>query len=213
MKKWLTTILIAALTLILAAGCAQQAQPPQNAPKPAKQWSKAPEMKIDSNKKYFAHFDTSKGKFTVELYPKDAPMAVNNFVFLAKEKYYDGNVFHRIIQDFMVQSGDPTGTGAGSPGYRFDDELPNEHKHKKGTLAMANSGANTNGSQFFIGTGAQVDALNHAPYDNYVVFGEVTEGMDVVEKIAATPVKEGPTGEKSMPTEKVTINTITIEEK
>lgn len=213
MKKWMTIILLTALTLLLAVGCSQQAQPPQNAPKPEKQWSKAPEMKIDVNKKYLAHFDTSKGKFTVELYPKDAPMAVNNFIFLAKEKYYDGNVFHRIIRDFMVQSGDPTGTGAGSPGYKFADELPNEHKHKKGTLAMANSGANTNGSQFFIGTGSQVDALNHAPYDNYVVFGQVIEGMDVVDKIAATPVQEGPTGEKSMPTEKVIINTITIEEK
>ncbi|BAU29043.1 cyclophilin family peptidyl-prolyl cis-trans isomerase [Aneurinibacillus soli] len=224
MKKWLTLCIMATLVIVLAIGCSQpQAQTPQNTqkqtptpqdvPKPAKQWSKAPEMKINPNKKYFAHFDTSKGKFTVELYAKDEPMTVNNFVFLAKQKYYDGNVFHRIIRDFMIQSGDPTGTGAGGPGYQFNDELPNKHKHKKGTLAMANRGPNTNGSQFFIGTGPQVDMLNQPQYDKYVVFGEVTTGLDVVEKIAATPVKESPAREKSLPTEKVVINTITIEEK
>src|SRR5271170_7998224 len=114
----------------------------------SKRYSATPEMSIDVNKKYTATFDTSRGEIVCELFAKDAPKTVNNFVFLAREKFYDGTVFHRVISDFMVQGGDPTATGSGGPGYKFEDELKNNPKrHKVGTLSMANAGPNTNGSQ------------------------------------------------------------------
>ena len=116
----------------------------------AKQYDAAPPMTIDVNKKYTATISTSKGNITVELFPADAPMTVNNFVFLAREGFYNGTVFHRVIGGFMTQGGDPTGTGTGGPGYRFRDEtVGNPNKHEAATLSMANAGPNTNGSQFF----------------------------------------------------------------
>src|SRR5580698_10310418 len=116
----------------------------------SKQYNEPPKMAIDTKKKYSATFDTSKGKVEVDLFPEDAPITVNNFVFLAREKFYDGTKFHRVIADFMVQGGDPTATGSGGPGYKFADETKGSpHKHKIGTLSMANAGPNTNGSQFF----------------------------------------------------------------
>jgi peptidyl-prolyl cis-trans isomerase B (cyclophilin B) len=137
-------------------------------------------MSIDSNKSYTATFDTTKGQIVCELFASDAPKTVNNFVFLAKEKFYDGTVFHRVIADFMVQGGDPTGTGRGGPGYKFEDEVSgNSRKHKVGSLSMANAGPNTNGSQFFI-THIATDWLN----GKHTVFGQVTSGQDVVNKIA-----------------------------
>ncbi|MDF2923359.1 MAG: peptidylprolyl isomerase [Paenibacillaceae bacterium] len=177
----------------------------------AKQWAQAPAMQIDAAKSYSAQVKTSKGTFTIELFAKDAPLAVNNFVFLAKEKFYDGVVFHRIIETFMIQTGDPKGNGTGGPGYKFDHE-PTSYSYDAGIVAMANSGPNTNGSQFFIVTG-DASHLNKQP--NYTVFGKVTEGMDtVVTAIAKTPVKANPsTGEPSVPTEKVTIESIEIVEK
>src|SRR6185295_29170 len=115
----------------------------------AKQWNTPPEMQIDPKKKYKAHMDTDKGTMVIELFADKAPKTVNNFVFLAREGYYEGVKFHRVISNFMVQGGDPTGTGSGGPGYKFEDEF-NDHKVERGALAMANAGPNTNGSQFFI---------------------------------------------------------------
>ncbi|MBB3130381.1 cyclophilin family peptidyl-prolyl cis-trans isomerase [Paenibacillus rhizosphaerae] len=175
-----------------------------------KSWTSPPAMQIDQNKKYEAEVKTSKGTFTIELFAKDAPKTVNNFVFLSKEGFYNGVVFHRIIETFMVQTGDPTGTGSGGPGYSFEDEKTN-YKYEPGIVAMANAGPDTNGSQFFICTGADSDYLNQQP--NYTIFGKVTKGMDVVMQIAKTPVTVGPSGEESTPTEKVTIDGVTITEK
>ncbi len=146
-----------------------------------KQYSSAPTMQIDAAKTYTAHFQTSKGAFDVELFAKEAPITVNNFVFLAREGFYDGIKFHRVIPDFVIQGGDPTGTGRGGPGYKWNDEPSAlKIKHGAGVLSMANAGANTNGSQFFI---------THSPQPHldgkHAVFGRVTskEGMDVVNAI------------------------------
>jgi len=142
----------------------------------ANQYPKPPSMAIDPNKKYTATFTTSRGTIVCELFAKEAPNTVNNFVFLAREKFYDGTVFHRVIKDFMVQGGDPTGTGRGGPGYRFDDEFKgNPHKHKVGSLSMANAGPGTNGSQFFI-THIVTDWLD----GKHTVFGQVLSGQDIV---------------------------------
>jgi cyclophilin family peptidyl-prolyl cis-trans isomerase len=173
----------------------------------AKQYAAAPEMKIDPNKTYTAVMHTTKGDITFTLLPKEAPMTVNNFVFLAGEGYYDGVVFHRIIKGFMVQSGDPTGTGAGGPGYKFKDE-PVSRRYVRGTLAMANAGPNTNGSQFFI---VHQDAgLPPA----YTIFGYASAGLDVLDQIANVPTTSNPaTGERnSKPTEEVKITGIDITE-
>ena len=136
-------------------------------------------MSIDPSKKYKATFDTTKGKIEVDLFTKDAPKTVNNFVFLARDGFYDGTVFHRVIADFMVQGGDPEGSGRGGPGYKFEDETKgNPNKHKIGSLSMANAGPNTNGSQFFI-THVKTDWLD----GKHTVFGEVTEGQSVVNAV------------------------------
>ncbi|MDF2962401.1 MAG: peptidylprolyl isomerase, partial [Paenibacillus sp.] len=128
----------------------QTQQPPaQQQPAAKKSWSTPPEMKIDVNKTYQATVATSKGTFKIDLFAKDAPKTVNNFVFLAKEGFYKDIIFHRVISTFMVQTGDPTGTGRGGPGYKFEDELKSPHKYEPGIVAMANAGPNTNGSQFF----------------------------------------------------------------
>ena len=145
----------------------------------SKQYAAPPPMSIDANKSYSATFDTSKGKIVCDLFAKDAPKTVNNFVFLARDHFYDGTTFHRVISDFMVQGGDPTGTGRGGPGYRFEDEVKNNsHKHQVGSLSMANAGPNTNGSQFFI-THVVTDWLD----GKHTVFGQVRSGQDVVNKI------------------------------
>ncbi|MCY2953823.1 MAG: peptidylprolyl isomerase [Planctomycetota bacterium] len=134
-------------------------------------------MTIDTNKSYRATFETSHGKIVCELFAKDAPVTVNNFVFLAREGFYNGTTFHRVIEDFMVQGGDPAGTGRGGPGYKFADELKsNPRKHQRGSLSMANAGPNTNGSQFFI-THTATDWLD----GKHTVFGQVTSGQEVVD--------------------------------
>jgi len=140
-------------------------------------YSKAPSMTIDLTKKYIATFHTEKGDFKVELFAKDAPMTVNNFVTLARDGFYDNVTFHRVIPGFMAQGGDPTGSGSGGPGYTFVDEQ-NTRKHEGGTLSMANAGPNTNGSQFFI-------TFEPQPHLNgrHTVFGQVTDCMDVVRKL------------------------------
>ena len=136
-------------------------------------------MTIDVNKKYAATFETSKGSIVCDLFPKDAPKTVNNFVFLAREGFYNGTVFHRVIADFMIQGGDPTARGTGGPGYRFEDETKNNpNKHKVGSLSMANAGPNTNGSQFFI-THVVTNWLD----GKHTVFGQVSSGQDVVNKV------------------------------
>src|SRR5438105_4670211 len=143
------------------------------------QYSAPPAMSIDPGKKYTATFNTSRGEIVCDLFAKDAPKTVNNFVFLARDKFYDGTVFHRVIADFMVQGGDPTGTGRGGPGYRFEDEFKgNPHKHQVGTLSMANAGPGTNGSQFFI-THVATPHLD----GKHTVFGQVTKGQDVVDAV------------------------------
>lgn len=143
---------------------------------PQKQWSSPPKMQIEPQKRYSAVIDTAKGEIVVELFGDKTPVTVNNFVFLSQQGYYDGTIFHRVIQDFMAQGGDPTGTGRGGPGYQFADEFNPSLRHDKpGVLSMANAGPNTNGSQFFI---------THVPTPwldgKHSVFGQVTKGMDVL---------------------------------
>ncbi|MBZ5635339.1 MAG: peptidylprolyl isomerase [Acidobacteriia bacterium] len=145
----------------------------------SKQYPSAPPLAIDGNKKYTATFNTSRGEIVCELFAKDAPLTVNNFVFLARDKFYDGTKFHRVIANFMIQGGDPTATGSGGPGYRFADECKgNPNKHNVGTLSMANAGPNTNGSQFFI-THVATPHLD----GKHTVFGKVTKGQDVVDAV------------------------------
>lgn len=144
-----------------------------------KQWSAPPSMQIDPAKSYNATLETSKGPIVIRMSPQHAPVTVNNFVFLAKEGFYDGITFHRVISNFMIQCGDPTCTGRGGPGYRFEDETKgNPLTHDTGVLSMANAGPNTNGSQFFI---------THSPQPHlngkHTVFGKVTSGQDVVNAI------------------------------
>jgi cyclophilin family peptidyl-prolyl cis-trans isomerase len=142
----------------------------------SKQWSTPPAMAIDPQKRYTAVFHTDKGDITVEFFTAKTPKTVNNFVFLARQGFYDGTIFHRVINDFMVQGGDPTGTGRGGPGYKFSDEFDPSLRHDKpGVLSMANAGPNTNGSQFF---------LTHVPTPwldgKHSVFGQVVKGLDVL---------------------------------
>jgi peptidylprolyl isomerase len=144
----------------------------------------------------------------VQLFPKDAPIAVNNFVFLARQGFYDGVKFHRVVKGFVIQGGDPTGTGTGGPGYAFSDEKVTRD-YIAGTLAMANAGANTNGSQFFI----TLADLSTELSKNYTIFGLVASGFDIVQKIGDVPITRSPSGEISLPTEDIHINSITIEEK
>jgi cyclophilin family peptidyl-prolyl cis-trans isomerase len=205
--KKLAIVVVLSATL-LAIGCARS-----NSPSPkTTSWSTPPAMQIDPNKKYIATVDTTLGSFKIELFSQESPLTVNNFVFLAKQGYYEGVIFHRIMKTFMIQTGDPTGTGGGDPGYKFADELPPKHPYEPGIVAMANSGPNTNGSQFFICTGSQARNLDN--YPNYTQFGQVTEGMDIVQKIASVPV--GPSAhdprEMSKPTDPPAIKGIKITE-
>ena len=166
----------------------------------AKEYKNPPEMVIDPAKKYTAVIETTAGTMTAEFFPQDAPKTVNNFVFLAREGYYDDIIFHRVISGFMIQGGDPTGTGRGGPGYRFADEKVTR-PYSRGTLAMANAGPNTNGSQFFI---------MHADYPlppNYTIFGKLTAGEEVVDTIASAR-----TGAQDRPVEPVSITSITVTE-
>ncbi|MCU1488794.1 MAG: peptidyl-prolyl cis-trans isomerase cyclophilin type [Acidimicrobiaceae bacterium] len=161
-----------------------------------------PEMCIDLSKRYGAVISTSKGDLTVAFDPIGAPRTVNNFVFLARYHYFDDTFFHRIIPGFVVQGGDPTGTGTGSPGYRFEDELPKPGRYELGSLAMANAGPDTNGSQFFIISGPQGTQLP----PSYSLFGKVVSGLDTLAAIEATGSTSG------RPSERVTINSVTVTE-
>jgi cyclophilin family peptidyl-prolyl cis-trans isomerase len=172
-----------------------------------KQYAGPPAMAIDPAKRYTATLETNKGAIEVELYPGDAPQTVNNFVCLARDGYYDGTPFHRIVAGFVIQGGDPTGTGSGGPGYQFNDE-PVVREYEPGTLAMANAGKNTNGSQFFI---TLADLRGSLP-KNYTIFGRVIGGQEAVDAIAAVPTRPSPSGERSQPTESVTLDKVTIHE-
>lgn len=174
---------------------------------PSKQYSQPPTMVVDPARTYTATLETNKGTIEVELFPADAPKTVNNFVCLARDGFYDDTPFHRIVQGFVVQGGDPTGTGSGGPGYRFEDE-PVARDYERGILAMANAGPNTNGSQFFV---VLQDLRGQLP-KNYTIFGRVTGGMEVVDQIAAVPTRRGPSGEQSQPTEAVTLQRVTVQE-
>ncbi|HUS06210.1 MAG TPA: peptidylprolyl isomerase [Bryobacteraceae bacterium] len=158
-----------------------------------KSYPAPPPVTVDPQKNYTATFETTRGAIVCDLFAKDAPTTVNNFVFLARDKFYDGTVFHRVLADFMIQGGDPTGNGRGGPGYKFEDEVKsNPHKHQVGSLSMANAGPNTNGSQFFI-THVQTAWLD----GKHTVFGQVRSGQDVV-----NAVQQGDT-----------LKSVTIEEK
>jgi cyclophilin family peptidyl-prolyl cis-trans isomerase len=194
---WLVLMLVALLAIVLA-GCSGT----------AKKWKTPPAMQIDTSKTYFATVDTTMGTFKIQLLASESPKTVNNFVFLSQQGFYNGVIFHRVIRSFMVQTGDPKGTGTGGPGYSFPDELPPKHSYDVGIVAMANSGPNTNGSQFFICTGSGAKSLNVMP--NYTQFGQVVSGMDTVQKIASVPVGPGNQGETSRPVNPPVINNVVI---
>jgi len=162
----------------------------------------APPIIVDSTKRYTAEMVTSKGTMTLSLDPLGAQVTTNNFVFLARWHYFDGIVFHRVIPGFVLQGGDPTGTGTGGPGYRFKDELPKAGRYELGSLAMANAGPDTNGSQFFVISGPQGIALP----PKYALFGKVVAGLDVVAAIDAIGTPSG------KPSERVVIESVTITE-
>jgi cyclophilin family peptidyl-prolyl cis-trans isomerase len=226
-RRWRLIIAIGLFVLVIAgcAGAPPAAKPTEAKPAattaPAKaspagaqptakaagrQWPAAPALTVDPAKVYTAVITTSRGVMTVELFAKETPITVNNFVFLAKEGFYEGVIFHRVIKGFMIQGGDPTGTGGGGPGYRFNDE-PVTRDYRRGTLAMANAGRNTNGSQFFI-------VHQDAPQlpKNYVIFGQIKSGLEVLDSIANAPVGPGnsePT--PSRPVEPVQITKVEIQ--
>ncbi|MEP6871249.1 MAG: peptidylprolyl isomerase [Anaerolineaceae bacterium] len=165
-----------------------------------KSYSSPPALSIDPKKRYTATIETTAGTMTAEFFSDDAPNTVNNFVFLARDGYYEDVIFHRVISGFMIQGGDPTGTGSGGPGYKFKDE-PVKKKYTRGILAMANAGPNTNGSQFFI---------MHADYGlppSYTIFGQLTSGEDVLDAIATAPK-----GSQDRPKEPVKMTKVTINE-
>lgn len=172
-----------------------------------RQYTEQPAMRVDPEKSYQGTLETNKGAIQVEFFPGDAPNTVNNFVCLAEDGYFDQTPFHRIVKGFVIQGGDPTGTGSGGPGYKFNDE-PIARDYERGTLAMANAGPDTNGSQFFV----VLDDLRGKLPKNYTIFGRVTDGMDVVDAIANTPTVAGRSGEKSTPTESITLEKVTISE-
>jgi len=169
-----------------------------------KQWAQPPLMTINPNAQHTATIRTNKGTITLELFASESPVTVNNFVFLAREGFYDGVIFHRIIRGFMIQTGDPTGTGSGGPGYRFEDE-PVTLNYSPGIVAMANAGPDTNGSQFFI-----VHGTKYSLDPNFTIFGRVIEGMETVDVLANTLVRAAPRGEMSVPTEVLRVETIEI---
>ena len=194
-------IAIGVIWLTSPKGNASATEPTQSA---NDRYSAYPAMTIDVNKKYFATFKMAKGgEFVIQLFPDKAPKTVNNFVFLARDGYYDGTTFHRVLDGFMAQGGDPTGTGSGGPGYQFEYEANDLTFDKPGVVAMANTGAATptNGSQFFI-TFVATPQLN----GGYTIFGQVTEGMDVVNNITRRDPDQNPAFEGDA------IETVTIKE-
>ena len=174
---------------------------------PPKQYASAPSLILDPTKRYFATISTGQGDMVLELFAAETPRTVNNFVFLAREGFYEEGCFHRVIKDFMIQGGCPEGSGRGGPGYRFQDETVSR-PYVKGTLAMANAGPNTNGSQFFI-----VHGQNVGLPPNYTIFGMLVEGEEVLDTLANSAVTSGSSGERSTPTERLGIQNIEIHER
>lgn len=200
----ITAVLIIAIILVAKTKGSKSEEKGKNRER-AKTAQTLPKMEIDKNKKYFAILETDAGSIKIEFFSKETPITVNNFISLAKKKFYDNTIFHRVIPGFMIQGGDPEGTGRGGPGYQFDDE-PFTGEYIRGTVAMANSGANTNGSQFFI---------MHADYDlpkNYVIFGKVIEGMETVDAIANAQTEDNGMGEISKPINPIRITKVIIKE-
>ena len=187
MKRIISLTLVVLLMALVAVSCAEKAPTPATTTvaKP-KTYSSPPPMTIDTSKQYKATIETAKGNLVLELFAKDVPVTVNNFVFLAREGFYDGATFHRVIPGFMAQGGDPTGTGMGTAGYYFDDEFT-EHKHEAGALSMANAGPNTNSAQFFITFTPQ-----HGLDGKHTVFGQLVEGMDVLQKLTPRDPSQNP---------------------
>jgi cyclophilin family peptidyl-prolyl cis-trans isomerase len=191
-RHWIREALLVSAcagSLLLASCGSGTAQQPVGTP--VRKYSSAPAMSIDVNKSYTATIDTNRGKIVVTLLPKVAPITVNNFVYLARQRFYDGLKWHRVVANFVIQGGDPAGNGSGGPGYQFQDE-PVRQPYAQGIVAMANAGPNTNGSQFFI----CLENLPQLP-PAYTIFGQTKDGMDVVKKIQVGDV----------------MNSITIEEK
>ena len=198
-----TRTVTAAAVLAVALGFSYAAALAAQEGKKQKKYDKPPEMKIDKNKKYTARIETDAGTMVAELYPKVAPNTVNSFVFLAREGFYEGVIFHRVIPGFMIQGGDPTGTGTGGPGYQLKAEF-NDTKHERGVLSMARSSdPDSAGSQFFV----MHDRAEHLD-NQYTAFGRVTEGLEVIDKIV-----NAPRDENDRPKEPTKIKKITIEEK
>lgn len=196
----------AAIALAKSNNAANANSSSTNSTAPMKSYASAPTMTIDNKKSYTATLKTSMGEIEIELFANKTPNTVNNFVFLARDAFYDKTVFHRVIKDFMIQGGDPKGDGTGGPGYRFNDEKFTG-EYTKGIVAMANAGPNTNGSQFFI---------MHKDVGlpkNYVIFGKVIKGIEVVDKIAASEVTSSASGERSKPVKPLILESVTISEK
>jgi cyclophilin family peptidyl-prolyl cis-trans isomerase len=190
---------------VLARVQCNDTKPPDNPNRPT--FKEPPPLTVDPAKKYMATIDTSCGKISVDLDPKAAPKTVNSFVFLADKKFFDGLTWHRVVKDFVIQGGDPQGSGSGGPGYEFEDELPQgTNVYKPGVLAMANSGPNTNGSQFFVVTGNGGLRLTN----NYSVFGKVTGGLDVAQKLET--FAQDPPDPNGKPSRTLYILSITIKE-
>ena len=194
--RYAILLMLASLGAGLLAACGGSSAPVEPV---VKSWSAPPAMSIDAKKRYVATIKTAKGDIVLELASADAPITVNNFVFLARQKFYDGVTFHRVLPGFMAQGGDPTGSGAGGPGYRIPDEFSPKLRHETGVVSMANAGPNTGGSQFFI---------TYAPQPHldgrHSVFGRVTKGMDILEKL--TP--RDPSRSQPPPGDKITAITI-----
>jgi cyclophilin family peptidyl-prolyl cis-trans isomerase len=185
------------------------AEEPRTAGEEKHRFKKPPRLDLREDADYRATVATSCGRVELDLFEDQAPIAVNNFVFLAEKGFYDGLTFHRLETGFVVQGGDPAGDGSGGPGYQFEDELDRDAKYRPGTLAMANSGADTNGSQFFIVIGPE--GRNLPP--NYTIFGEVAGGEGVLDRINALPTAANPDGQTHHPTQTIYMEKVSISTK
>ena len=201
---------LAFLALLPLSGCVDNQSKTEEPDKTIMNWTKPPEMTIDSEIDYLITVATTHGTMKGRLFPDIAPNAVNNFVFLAKQGYFDGLIIHRIVKGFVLQSGDPTGTGTGGPGYQIqDDPIPDDYNYVKGTFAMANKGVpGTGGSQFFI----TLDDLSGRLPKQYALFGVVDDGFDVIDAINDVETAASSSGEKSKPVEDIRVIRITIDE-
>ena len=206
-------LLVIGLLLIALAACGEAEPAAEASDTPeggVKQYSAHPGVVIESGKSYSAVVKTNLGDMTFDLLADESPLAVNSFVFLAREGYFDGVIFHRIIPGFMGQSGDPTGTGGGGPGYKYEIETPGR-PYIRGSLAMANAGPGTNGSQFFIVFDNLTDQGRLSP--DYSLFGQISDGEPALKALESVPVTAKPSGERSQPLEEVRISTIEIIER